>query len=117
MKTNIMILILSVFTMNLFAQGQAQTYINEAQDYLTRKDFKAAQMSLQDAINELNNAIAQQIVESLPAEVNGLKATEITTGNQQAWERSGEAIRISKTNKNRPKKKTKPNLKVMPTHL
>lgn len=65
------------------AQSQAETFIKEAQDYLANKEYKQAQMSLQDAINDINTLLAQQVAESLPAEINGLKAegeNEITSG-------------------------------------
>ncbi len=55
-------------------QSQAETFINEALDYLTKKEYKQAQLSLQDAINDINTMLAKQVAESLPAEINGLKA-------------------------------------------
>jgi hypothetical protein len=74
MKTKILILIISFFSINAFAQSQAETFIKEAQDYLAKKEYKQAQLSLQDAINDLNNLIAADIAKSLPSEINGLKA-------------------------------------------
>ena len=58
----------------LFAQGQAETYINEALGHVKTKEYKAAQLSLQDAINEINSFIAQEVLNQLPTEINGLKA-------------------------------------------
>jgi len=55
-------------------QSQAETFIKEAQDFLAKKDYKQAQLSLQDAINDINNLLAADIAKSLPAEINGLKA-------------------------------------------
>lgn len=55
------------------AQSQAEAYIKEAQEYLAKKDYKQAQLSLQDAINDINTLLAKQVAESLPAEINGLK--------------------------------------------
>ncbi len=57
-----------------FGQGQAETYITEAQNFLKQKNYKQAQMSLQDAINEINNYLAKEILTNLPTEINGLKA-------------------------------------------
>ena len=74
MKTRIMIVILSVLTVQVWAQDQVQAFIKEAQDFYTKKEYKQAQMSLQDAINELNNLMSGQLVDVLPAEINGLKA-------------------------------------------
>lgn len=58
-----------------FSQDPIDTYIKEAQTFITQKNYKQAQLSLQDAINEINNILAKQIAEALPAEINGLKAT------------------------------------------
>jgi hypothetical protein len=71
-KTLLFTSLLSVLIVTLSAQGQAETYIKEAQDYLAQKNYTQAQLSLQDAINEINNAIAAQITEALPNEINGL---------------------------------------------
>ena len=74
MKTRMMIVILSFLTFQVWGQDQVQAFIKEAQDYYTQKEYKQAQMSLQDAINELNNLMSGQLVDVLPAEINGLKA-------------------------------------------
>ncbi|HZV68814.1 MAG TPA: hypothetical protein VFG10_04690 [Saprospiraceae bacterium] len=76
MKTVFLILASLVVSFNAMSQSQAETFIKEAQDYLAKKDYKQAQMSLQDAINDINNVLAEQISQSFPAEINGLKATE-----------------------------------------
>ena len=64
-------------------QSQAETFINEALDYLAKKEYKQAQLSLQDAINDINGLLARQVAESLPPEINGLKAegeAEVNSG-------------------------------------
>lgn len=63
-----------LFCLPLTGQGQAETFIKEAQDFLTKKEYKQAILSLQDAINDINLTLAKQVAESLPAEINGLKA-------------------------------------------
>lgn len=55
-------------------QSQAETFIKEAQDFLVKKEYKQALLSLQDAINDINLTLAKEVAESLPAEINGLKA-------------------------------------------
>jgi hypothetical protein len=71
---------LSLFSLAIFislsatAQGQAETFIKEAQDFLKNKEYKQAILSLQDAINDINMMVAKQVADSLPAEINGLKA-------------------------------------------
>jgi hypothetical protein len=74
MKKLLLSAALGVFSMSLFAQGQAETYINEALNNVKAKQYKAAQLSLQDAINEINSYIAQEVLAQLPAEIDGLKA-------------------------------------------
>lgn len=59
-----------------YSQDPVQTYIKEATDFYTEKNYKQAQMSLQDAINELNKLMSDQIGNVLPPEINGLKAVE-----------------------------------------
>lgn len=74
MKTTTLYLFASLIAFNVAAQSQAETFIKEAQDYLAKKEYKQAQLSLQDAINDLNTLIAADIAKSLPAEINGLKS-------------------------------------------
>src|SRR5690349_22881056 len=69
--------------LNVMGQDEVQNFIKEAQDYLAKKDYKQAQLSLQDAINNINILLAQDIAKSLPAEINGLKADgdgDVNTG-------------------------------------
>lgn len=71
------LLILAVFGFTctgIMAQGQAETFINEALGHVKAKEFRAAQLSLQDAINEINSYIAQEVLSQLPLEIDGLKA-------------------------------------------
>lgn len=91
------ILFFAIMTLGLHAtaQTQAETYIKEAQAYLAQKDYKQAQLSLQDAINDLNSLIAKQIGESLPAEINGLKASG-EADNSGAMGLMGGGLHISK---------------------
>jgi len=96
MKTNILILLLLTGAMNVFAQSQAETYIQEAQDFLAKKDYKQAQMSLQDAINDINNILAQQVAESLPDEINGLKSMGEGEVNTAAMGIMGGGMSITK---------------------
>lgn len=83
MKANVLFFTACLLSLNLLAQNQAATYIKEAQDYLAKKEYKQAQLSLQDAVNELNMLVAKDIAKSLPSEINGLKTNgeaEINTG-------------------------------------
>ncbi|MBX7109033.1 MAG: hypothetical protein K1X61_10340 [Chitinophagales bacterium] len=83
MKANVIFLFACLLSFNLFGQSQAETFIKEAQGYLAQKDYKQAQLSLQDAINDLNTLIAKDIAKSLPEDVNGLKKdgdADISTG-------------------------------------
>jgi len=74
MKKLLLSVVLCAFGISLLAQGQAETYINEALGHVKTKEYKAAQLSLQDAINEINSYLAQEVLNQLPLEINGLKA-------------------------------------------
>jgi len=103
MKT-FFIILCSALSLQLFSQGQAETYIEEAKNYLAQKDYKQAQLSLMDAINDLNAIIAQQIAESLPAEINGLRANGNSNANANAMGMLGGGMTISKSYENPTKK-------------
>lgn len=72
MKSIFAFMVTVLFSLQLSAQDQIAAFIQEAQDYLAQKDYKMAQLSLQDAINEINNLMGGQIAEALPDEINGL---------------------------------------------
>lgn len=74
MKTIVLFLFASLIVLNVSGQSQAETFIKEAQDFLAKKEYKQAQLSLQDAINDINSLVARDIAKSLPAEINGLKS-------------------------------------------
>lgn len=84
MKKIILSIVLFSLSAALFAQGQAETYINEALGYLKSKSYKQAQMSLQDAISEINNYLAQEVLNQLPEEINGLKANKSEDNSNSA---------------------------------
>ena len=66
MKKIALFLLVASIGFRAVGQSQAETYIKEAQDYLAKKEYKQAQMSLQDAINDINTMLAKQVAESLP---------------------------------------------------
>lgn len=74
MKKIIFFAIAALIGLRVSAQSQAEVFIKEAQDYLAKKEYKQAQLSLQDAINDINMLLAKQVADALPAEINGLKA-------------------------------------------
>jgi hypothetical protein len=74
MKTILIVFVVLVSGMELSGQSQADAFIREAQQFLAEKKYKEAQLSLQDAINDINSIIAGQIAAAMPAEINGLKA-------------------------------------------
>jgi hypothetical protein len=75
------IFLLVFFYITASAQSQAETYIQEAQGYLAQKNYTQARLSLQDAINEINNMTGGQVSEALPAEINGLRADDNTSSS------------------------------------
>ncbi|MEP6795040.1 MAG: hypothetical protein ABJB16_11985 [Saprospiraceae bacterium] len=113
MKTLFLILISSVFSLNISAQSQAETFIKEAQTYLAQKDYKQAQLSLQDAISDINTILANQIAESLPAEINGLKATGDNNVNTAAMGMMGGGLQITKTYNHPTKKENEAEVQIM----
>src|SRR6187399_2412136 len=113
MKTNILILILFSLSIKAIGQGQADTYIKEAQAYLAKKEYKQAQLSLQDAINDLNNILSQQIAESLPLEINGLKASGDSDVNPGAMGMMGGGMMISKRYVNPSKKENDADVQII----
>lgn len=74
MKANVLFLFASLISLTTLGQSQAETFIKEAQAYLAKKEYKQAQLSLQDAINDINMMLAADIAKSFPAEINGLKS-------------------------------------------
>lgn len=86
--------------LQLSAQNQIDTYIKEAQGYLAKKDYKQAQLSLQDALNEINNLLAKQVGDLFPAEINGLKADGDAETSAAAMGMMGGGMQISKKYRN-----------------
>ena len=87
MKSLFTISILALICIQSYAQDQIEEFIQEAQTFIAQKEYKQAQLSLQDAINEINTLIAGQIAEALPNEINGL-----TSSNEQTMVGGGMGI-------------------------
>ncbi|MCC6414153.1 MAG: hypothetical protein IT270_21060 [Saprospiraceae bacterium] len=93
---NIALFALVLFiSLQVTAQSQAEAYIKEAQDFLVKKDYKQAHLSLQDAINDINTLLAKQVAESLPADINGLKKDGDSEVNTAAMGMIGGGMQIS----------------------
>lgn len=95
------------------AQSQAETFIKEAQQFLAQKNYQQAQLSLQDAINDINNIIAVQIGEALPAEINGLKSDEATEVNSGAMGMMGGGMSIVKNYEHPSKKENEAEVQIL----
>ncbi len=113
MKTNILILFFLAINFHAMSQSQAETYIKEAQAFLAQKDYKQAQLSLQDAINDINNVLAGQIAESLPNEINGLKASGENNVNTAGMGILGGGMQISKSYRNEAKKENEADVQII----
>jgi hypothetical protein len=100
MKKLAFFLLFSCMYLQLSAQNQIDTYIKEAQGYLVKKDYKQAQLSLQDALNEINNLLAKQVGDLFPAEINGLKADGDAETSAAAMGMMGGGMQISKKYRN-----------------
>lgn len=96
MRSNLLFVFILITTLRVNAQSQAETFIKEAQDFLAKKEYKQAQLSLQDAINDINSLIAAQAAASLPAEINGLKADGDGDVNSAAMGMLGGGLQITK---------------------
>ena len=104
MKKIALFLLAASIGFRLTAQSQAETFIKEALDYLAKKEYKQAQLSLQDAINDINVMLAKQVAESLPAEINGLKAEGESEINTAGMGMIGGGMQITKRYRNETKK-------------
>ncbi len=97
-----------------FSQEQVDAFIKEAQGFLAQKNYKQAQLSLQDAINELNNILAKQLAEALPKEVAGLKSVDGEESvNAGAMGMMGGGMQITKTYRNEAKKQNEAEIMIM----
>lgn len=103
MKKFAFFFIAALICIRVSGQSQAETFIKEAQDFLAKQEYKQAILSLQDAINDINMLLAQQVAESLPAEINGLKAdgdSEVSTAGMGMM---GGGMQITKRYRNEAK--------------
>ena len=100
MKTIVIFYIAAAMSFQLSAQSQAEAFIKEAQDLLAKKEYKQAQLSLQDAINDINTMLAQQVAAVLPEEINGLKAEGEGEVNAAGMGMIGGGMQISKRYRN-----------------
>ena len=113
MKAIALFLFASLVALNVMGQGQAETFIKEAQDFLAKKEYKQAQLSLQDAINDINIVLAGDLAKSLPAEINGLKAEgdgDVNTGGMGIV---GGGFTITKRYRNETKKENNAEVQIM----
>lgn len=85
------------------AQSQAVSFIEEALQLIEQKDYQMAQLSLQDAINDLNNLIAGQIADALPDEINGLSSTGDADISNASMGMLGGGMQIAKSYSNSAK--------------
>lgn len=95
------------------SQSQAETFIKEAQQFLAEKNYQQAQLSLQDAINDLNNMIAMQIGEALPTEINGLKSDGDAEINAGAMGMMGGGMSIVQNYSNPSKKENEAEVQIL----
>ncbi|MDZ4706899.1 MAG: hypothetical protein SH818_00740 [Saprospiraceae bacterium] len=97
-----------------FSQQQVDALIKEAQGFLAQKNYKQAQMSLQDAVNELNTILAKQLAEALPKEIAGLKSVDGEASvNVGAMGMMGGGMQITKTYRNEAKKLNEAEIMIM----
>ncbi len=103
MKKIALFALAALIGLRVSAQSQAETFIKEAQDFLANKEYKQAQLSLQDAINDINMLIGNQVAESMPDEINGLTADGESEINAGVMGMIGGGIQITKRYRNEKK--------------
>lgn len=103
MKKFALFFIAALICIRVSGQSQADTFIKEAQDYLAKQEYKQAILSLQDAINDINMQLAKQVAESLPAEINGLKAEGDSEVSTAGMGMIGGGMQITKRYRNEAK--------------
>lgn len=113
MKKFALFFIAALICIRVSGQSQADAFIKEAQDYLAKKEYKQAQLSLQDAINDINNLLAQQLAESLPAEINGLKADGESEVNAAGMGMIGGGLQVTKRYRNEAKENNRAEVQIM----
>jgi len=96
------------------SQDQVEALIKEAQGFLAQKNYKQAQMSLQDAVNELNTILAKQLADALPKEIAGLKSVDGEESvNAGAMGMMGGGMQITKTYRNETKKQNEAEIMIV----
>ncbi len=113
MKSLFALLLLSALSIRVSAQDQIATFITEAQQFLEQKDYQQAQLSLQDAINEINNLMAGQVAEALPDEINGLVSDGEEATNTAGMGMIGGGMQISKSYRNPSKMENEAEVQIM----
>jgi len=112
MKSKILLLILSLASIQAMSQDQFPAFIKEAQDYYAQKNYQAAQLSLHDAINELNTLMAVQIADALPKDINGLQAVQ-QSSNAAGMGMMGGGMSIEKRYQHPSKKENSADLTIL----
>lgn len=74
MKRILIILITVAASISVSAQEKLSQYMKDANESITKKDYRAAQTALQKALTEINITIGNEILSALPLEINGMKA-------------------------------------------
>lgn len=113
MKKFALFFIAALICIRVSGQSQAETFIKEAQDFLTKQEYKQAILSLQDAINDINLLLAKQAAESLPAEINGLKANGDSEVSTAGMGMIGGGMQITKRYRNEAKEGNDAEVQIM----
>lgn len=113
MKKFALFFIAALICIRVSGQSQAETFIKEAQDFLTKQEYKQAILSLQDAINDINLLLAKQVAESLPAEINGLKANGDSEVSTAGMGMIGGGMQITKRYRNEAKESNDAEVQIM----
>lgn len=113
MKSIYVLAAVSLLCFQALGQSQIETFISEAQDFLAQKEYKQAQLSLQDAINEINNLVAEQVAEALPNEIDGLTSDGEETTGAGMMGMMGGGMQITKSYQNDAKPENEAELTIL----
>ncbi|HEY3386329.1 MAG TPA: hypothetical protein VGK46_07460 [Saprospiraceae bacterium] len=113
MKSILLFFIFFISGTLAFSQSQADAFIKEAQQFLAEKKYKEAQLSLQDAINDINAILATQVAAGMPTEINGLKADGDGEINTAGMGMIGGGLQITKQYVHPAKKENEADVSIM----
>lgn len=110
MKKAMILIFVYTACFKMTAQDAFPNFIAEAQEFYKQKNYKQAQLSLQDAMNELNRLMSNDMATLLPDEINGLRAIEAAFNNSGIM---GGGLSLTREYKNLQKPENDADIQIM----